>query len=149
MDSQLVDHKGGIRPTAAVFIEGMQCCVVPGFVTRDLVALQVKILESGDQRDVIICSAYFPTDSGTPPPSIEFKELVEYCAERTLELLTGYDANAHHTVRGSSDVNSRGKDLCKYLIAQELLVLNKGKAPTFVTRVRQEILDLTRTPEGN
>ncbi len=28
-------------------------------------------------------------------------------------------------------------------MAQELLVLNKGKTPTFVTRVRQEILHLT------
>ncbi len=143
VDSQLVYHRGGIRPRAAVFIKGMQCCIVPGFVTRDLVAVQIKIGESGDQKDVVICSAYFPSDSGTPPPPKEFKELVEYCAERKLELLTGCDANAHHTVWGSSDVNSRGEDLCEYLMAQELLVLNKGKAPTFVTRVRQEVLDLT------
>ncbi len=33
---------------AAVFIRGMQCRVVTGFVTRDLVALQIKIGESGD-----------------------------------------------------------------------------------------------------
>ncbi len=92
VDSQLVYHRGGIRPRAAVFIKGMQCRIVPGFVTRDLVALQVKIGESGDQRDVIICSAYFPSDSGTPPPPKEFKELIEYCAERKLELLTGCDA---------------------------------------------------------
>ncbi len=30
----------------------------------------------------------------------------------------------------------RGKDLCEYLMAQGLLLLNKGKAPISVTRVR-------------
>ncbi len=113
------------------------------FVTRYLVALQIKIEESGDLKNVVTCSAYFPSDSGTPPPPKEFKERVEYWAERELELLTGCDTNAHHTVRGSSDVNSMGEDLCEYLRAQKLLVLNKGKAPTFFTRVREEVLDLT------
>ncbi len=110
--------------------------------------MQIKIGESGDRKDMVICSAYFPSDSGTPPPPKEFKELVEYYAERKLELLTGCDANTHCTVRDSSDVNSRGEDLCKYLMAQELLVLNKGKAPTFVARVRQEVSDLPRCSLG-
>ncbi len=33
MDSQLVYHRGRIRPRAAVFIKGIQCRIVPGFVT--------------------------------------------------------------------------------------------------------------------
>ncbi len=41
---------------------------------------------------------YFPSDSGTPPPPKEIKKLVEYYVERKLELLTGCDANSHHTV---------------------------------------------------
>ncbi len=99
--------------------------------------MKIKIGDSGDQKDVvIICSECIPSDSGTPPPPKEIKELVEHCAERKLELLTGYDANAHHTVWGNSDINSNGEDLWEYLMAQELLVFNKGKAPTFVTRVR-------------
>ncbi len=67
VDSQLVYHRGGIGDRAAVFMKGMQCCIVPGFVTRDLVALQIKIEESGDQKDVI-CSAYFSLDFGTSSP---------------------------------------------------------------------------------
>ncbi len=35
------------------------------------------------------------------------------------------------------------ENLYEHLMAQELLVLNNGKAPTFVTRVREEVLDLT------
>ncbi len=37
----------------------------------------------------------------------------------------------------------KGEDLCEFLKAQELLVLNKGKALMFVMRVRQEVLHLT------
>ncbi len=69
----------------------------------DFVVPILLIGESGDQKDVVICSAYFPSDSGTPSSPKEFKEQVEYCAERKLELLTECDANAHHTVWGSSD----------------------------------------------
>ncbi len=89
---------------------------------------------------VVICSAYLPLDSGTPLPPKEFMELVEYCTKRKLEILTGCNANAHRIVRGGSDVNSREEDLCEYLMAQKLLVLNEEKAPTFVTKVRQEFL---------
>ncbi len=66
-----------------------------------------------------------------------------YLVLTDFKLFTGCDTNSRQTVWGSLDVNSRGEDLCKYLMAQELLVLNKGKTPTFVTSVGQEILDLT------
>ncbi len=51
VDSELIYHRGGIRPRAAVFIKCMKCCKVPSFVTKDLVALRIKIGESGDQTD--------------------------------------------------------------------------------------------------
>ncbi len=75
----------------------MQCCTVPSFVARDLVELQIKIGDSGDQKDVVVCSAYFPSDSGTQSPK-EFKKLVEHCVKRKLELLTGCKADPHNTV---------------------------------------------------
>ncbi len=77
VDSQLVYHGEDTRPTAAVFIKGMWYRIVLGFVTRDLVALQIKTRESGDQKEAVVCSAYFPLDSGTPSPHKEFKELVK------------------------------------------------------------------------
>ncbi len=42
----------------------MQCRIVPGFVTKDLVALQIKIAESGYRKDVVICSVDFRLISG-------------------------------------------------------------------------------------
>ncbi len=70
VDSQLLCHRECIRPRAAVFIKRMQCRIVTDFVTRDLVALQINISESGDQKYVVVCSAYFPSDSGTQTPII-------------------------------------------------------------------------------
>ncbi len=50
--------------------------------------------------------------------------------------------------RGSSDINPRGEGLCEYLMAKGLLVQSKEKAPTFITRVKQKVLDLTRCSIG-
>ncbi len=96
----------------------MQCHIVPGFVTRNLVALQIKLEGSDNQKDMVVCCTYFPSDLGTPPTPKEFKELVEYCAERKLKLLTGCNTNSHHTVWGSSDANSKGGGLCEYLMVR-------------------------------
>ncbi len=38
--------------------------------------------------DVVVCFANFPSDSDILRPPKEFKEMVEYCAEEKLELLT-------------------------------------------------------------
>ncbi len=85
----------------------------------------------------MVCSAYFPSHSAEIPPPAEFKELVEYCSEKKLELRVGSDANAYHIVWGtSSDVNPRGKTLCEYLMTQGLQVQNKEKAPMIFTRAR-------------
>ncbi len=87
----------------------MQYRIVSGFITRDLVILQIKIGKSDDQKDVVEGSAYFSSDSGTPTSHKEFKE-PEYCAKRIVELLSRCDANSYHTAWISSDVNLRGED---------------------------------------
>ncbi len=107
------------------------------FTDRNLVAGQ--ILSEGCD----IYSAYFSSDSVEMPPHAEFKELVEYCSEKTLKLPVESNPNAHYSVWGSSDVNPRRESFCAYLIARSLLVHNKGKAPTLIPRVGQEVLDLT------
>ncbi len=75
--------------------------------------MQIKIGESGDQKDMVVCSAYFPSDSRMTPPPKESKELVEYCAERKLEPqslpVATLTHTSHHTVWSGSDINSRGR----------------------------------------
>ncbi len=136
MDSQLVYHRGDLRPRAAVFTKEVQGNAVPNFATRDLVAAYIKCGEDRDQKPVMVRSAYFLSDSVEMKPPTEFKELLQYCSEKKLELLFGRDANAHHTIRGSSDVNPRGR------IHVSIIVQNKGKVTIFITKVRKELLDL-------
>ncbi|KAJ8911899.1 hypothetical protein NQ315_012313 [Exocentrus adspersus] len=108
------------------------------FCFRDLVAIKVTVGRSC----YILCSAYLPYESPTPPPR-QLMELVEWCKSNNLPLIIGCDANAHHTCWGSKDVNQRGQDLLEFLISSGLDILNRGTKPTFVTRNRQEVIDIT------
>ncbi len=83
---------------------------------------------------MVVCSECFPSDSVKIPPHTEFKKLVEYSSEKKLKVLVGSNVNAHHTEKGSSDVNPNGESLCEYLIAQGPLVQNKEKEQTYITR---------------
>ncbi len=43
--------------------KGMQRRVVPGFVAGHLVASQTKVGWCSDQKDKVVCSAYFLSDN--------------------------------------------------------------------------------------
>ncbi|KAJ8914639.1 hypothetical protein NQ315_015377 [Exocentrus adspersus] len=105
---------------------------------QDLVAIKVTVGRSC----YILCSAYLPYESPSPSPR-QLMELVEWCKSNNLPLIVGCDANAHHTCWGSKDVNQRGQDLLEFLISSGLDILNRGTKPTFVTRNRQEVIDIT------
>ncbi len=49
-----------------------------------VVTVQIKCGEGKDQKYVVVCPTYFPSDSAEVPPSAEFKEVVEYCSEKSL-----------------------------------------------------------------
>ncbi|KAJ8909909.1 hypothetical protein NQ315_014916 [Exocentrus adspersus] len=85
------------------------------FCFRDLVAIKVTVGRSC----YILCSAYLPYESPTPPPR-QLMELVEWCKSNNLPLIVGCDANAHHTCWGSKNVNQRGQDLLEFLISSGL-----------------------------
>ena len=57
--------------------------------------------------------------------------------------IVGTDANAHHTVWGSSDINPRGENLLGYCVNADLNFCDVGSKPTFRTKAREEVLDLT------
>lgn len=86
-------------------------------------------------------SAYFPGDGTIPPP--EVVKLVHHFRRNNIQLLIGCDANAHSQTWGSTDDNERGEFLLDFLTKENLNVSNIGNRPTFVTTVRQEVLDLT------
>ena len=55
----------------------------------------------------------------------------------------GTVAYARHTIRGSSDINPRGEDLLAYCASADLNFCNVGNKPTFTTKMREKVLDLT------
>ncbi|XP_055622249.1 uncharacterized protein LOC129765838 [Toxorhynchites rutilus septentrionalis] len=112
------------------------------FINRDIVAIQLEVPTTRGKTAIIIASAYFPGDNVEIPP-LEVAALVQHCKLKNKQFIIGCDANAHHTVWGSSDVNTRGECLLEYLMSHNINICNQGNDPTFVNSVRQEVLDLT------
>jgi splicing factor 45 len=100
--------------------------------SRDVVMVRLSFNGEGSIRDLIVTSAYLPYDSDEPPPSGELWDAINYCCRNNLQLIAGYDANAHHIVWGSTGISPRGSSLLEYLVSANLNILNKGNEPTFV-----------------
>jgi hypothetical protein len=131
----------GTKPRACiVFNRNIEFLPVPELCTDDLVAAYVNLKGWKGQR-VIMCSAYLPGDKVNPAADLD--AVVDYARRHNAELLVGCDANAHHTGWGSTDINERGELLHDFLLINSLQTLNLGCEPTFVTRARKEVLDIT------
>ncbi|XP_044580308.1 uncharacterized protein LOC123262193 [Cotesia glomerata] len=130
-------------PRACIFINRKHTALkLHQFCTRDLAVASIKIPIGETKADIIIGSAYLPYEDTTVPTE-EVIRLVEHCKVNDLPLIVGCDANAHHIVWGSSDINRRGSALLEYLSTTGLEILNEGSKPTFVTSRRQEVIDIT------
>lgn len=103
--------------------------------------LTVKM--NGTNKDIIICSSYFPSESNFLPPTQEFVQVVEHCKINNLTLLSSIDANAHHLAWGSTNTNPKGDNLLEFIMSTDLMLLNIGNKPTFVNKLRKEVLDIT------
>jgi hypothetical protein len=79
----------------------------------------------GDQRELTVTKAYLPYDSDEPPPTKEMRDVIDYCSSRSKQLIIGCDANAHHILWGSHDINPRGESLMEYLVSSNLDILNQ------------------------
>jgi hypothetical protein len=76
-------------------------------------------------------------------PSKKFEDLVRYCETEDLYLFVGCDSNAHHSMWGSTNCNRRGEALVEFLNSTNLEILNRGNEPTFCSRGRLEVIDIT------
>jgi hypothetical protein len=117
--------------------------MLPGFCCRYLVAVLIKYNEEVAKRRLVICYAYLPYDPEEPPPSKELEDLVGYCETEALYLVVGCDSNAHHSVWGSTNCNRRGEAWMEFLNYTNLEILNQGKEPTFCSRGRSEVINIT------
>ena len=118
----------------------MTCSLIPQFSSEDVVAVRVKnVRREGDS--FVFVSAYMALEEPAPP--VILKELLSFSDRDKIPTVIGTDANAHHTVRGSSNVNTRDIDLLMFCASANLHICIVGNKPTFRTSKREEVLDLT------
>ncbi|XP_043474377.1 uncharacterized protein LOC122506327 [Leptopilina heterotoma] len=104
-------------PRACLIYTGLDAFPLLELTTRDLVVVKAKYLEKNEnKREVVVASAYFPGSGDDPEPPTEVEKLVDYCQRQggdlvIYPLIIGCDANAHHVVWGSTDINDRGRRL--------------------------------------
>ncbi len=90
-----------------------------------------------------LTSAYFAYDDPGPLPSEDVVKMIEEADRAGHHVIMCCDSNAHNTIWGSTDTNDRGESLLEFVISTNLIICNRGNAPTFVTSNRQEVLDVT------
>ena len=116
--------------------------LLANYLDGDNVAVGVNFKNQGHKDDFILMSSYLPYEEKTPL-SEKMKGLIEFCSRGNKKLVLGCDANAHHTVWGSTDCNKRGDELLEDILMFNLCLLNHGNEPTFITRNRSEVIDIT------
>jgi len=70
---------------------------------------------------------------------MELEELERYSENENLYLVVGCDSNAHHSVWGSTNCNSRGKALVEFINSSNLEILNQENEPTFCSGGKLEV----------
>lgn len=142
--------RGGLntdRPRACIICrKSLNLRLIPQISSKDIVACLFKFRYSGQEKSVVICSAYLPYDRAVPTP--ELQTVVNYCQSNNLPVLIGCDANSHNLIWGSTNTNSRGVSLLEFIVSQNLEILNEGNRPTFIDRRREEVIDLTLCSSG-
>lgn len=140
---KLVYDDSQLSPRAAILIRNdTKCFPITEFIKRDIVAVRVEVPTARGKADIVMVSAYFPGDAEDVPPP-EIAALTSYCETKNIPLVIGCDANAHHTVWGSTNINPRGEYLLQFLSSNNIDICNTGDKPTYENAIRQEVLDLT------
>lgn len=129
------------RPRACIYcFQNIKAWLLPQFSDEDVVVVETKNITDKVGR-LLLASVYMAEGNEVPPRKM--RDLVTYCNQHQIPLVVGSDANAHHTLWGSTNVNGRGEELLEFVATERLEVCNVGSVPTFRTRARAEVLDIT------
>jgi hypothetical protein len=112
------------------------------FCSRDATTIEVSEVVGGCRRTIRFSSLYLPYED-PEPPSAMMRDILQHSTEEKKEIILGIDANAHHTLWGSTDINPRGESLMEYMVSTKLNILNKGNKPTFLNVRMRQVIDLT------
>jgi len=135
--------KGKKTRSCIVATKNISVSLLPQFCDGDTTSVLLNTGSDGMNEDIILCSAYLPFDGIDSTPGRIISELTAFSTDSGDPLVLGCDSNAHHILWGISDINLRGYELAEFLATTDLEILNRGNEPTFVTRSRNEVLDVT------
>lgn len=123
----------------------LQTVFVPELSDKDTTTVRwnYKTTNGGD-RAVLLSSVYLPYEDDDPATP----GLRRICRDATTEKLLGCDSNSHNSLWGSTDTNRRGERLLDFFISTNLELLNRGDTPTFITRAREEVIDISLATPG-
>lgn len=137
-------NRNGTRPRACIVTtKELKAEFLPQFNSDDNTTILININNNNTSEEIIFSSVYMDYNRNDSIPEQIVRETIEYSASSGIPIVIGADCNAHHTLWGSSNINERGTKLAEYLATTCLDVCNIGTIPTFVTRSRREVLDIT------
>ena len=108
----------GNRPRACIYATpDLCCCLIPMFSNEDIVTVRVN-KECRRKDSFVFVLAYMTAEKPAPPNLL--RDLLVFSENEQIPTIVGTDANAHHTIWRSSDVNPWGKDLLAYCASADL-----------------------------
>ena len=94
--------------------------LLPQVSSADVTVVRAELQLQEEKITVIIASLYLPFDLCNMPPTNELLSLMEYSEQINIPVLIGCDANSHHTLWGSTDINNRGRALLEFCLSSGL-----------------------------
>ncbi|TGZ51586.1 hypothetical protein DBV15_11906 [Temnothorax longispinosus] len=137
----LHSQTAGKKRTCIVAKRSLTLTLLTQYSTNDLT---VATCESQGNTKLLLASSYMPYDEAEPPPEA-VQNLVLEARKQGRQLVIGCDANGHHIQWGSKGINERGESIMDFILTNNLTICNRGNIPTFVNKVREEVIDLTLT----
>ena len=89
---------------------------------------------------ILLASIYLDSNEDVVPNWLT--TLIDYADSKRLPLLLAFDSNAHSELYGP-DTNERGKDFEQFILNNNLMVENRGTAPTFLAVRRDNDISST------
>jgi hypothetical protein len=125
--------------TGILFSSRLKLTPIQSLVRKDLAA---SLLSTNHPNMENICIASLYLDITDNLPGHNLTDLIKTCKNNKWHLICSVDTNAHSPLWNSKDSNQRGQVLEDFIILNNLIVLNRGNKPTFVTRRCSSIIDV-------
>ena len=130
------------RPRASIYVpKNSNIWALNAYCDKDTVLVACRPLEC--QSPIVWIASVYMDGEEDDLPSPMVKNIIRESRVKNIPLIIGCDANAHNEFWGSTNTNPRGAKLLEYLLTENLFISNIGDEPTFITRNRSEVLDIT------